>query len=69
MTIRTQLIDAIKAKDDVLLHVAQESGVDYGALYRFMDGTRPNIGIETIEKLCDYLGLELRPKKKTRKKK
>jgi DNA-binding Xre family transcriptional regulator len=69
MSISKQLKAAIKAKDAVLLHVANESGVDYGALYRFMNGTRPNIGIGTVEKLCEYLGLELQPKKKTGKKK
>ena len=58
-----QLRAAIKAKDATLYRIAKDSDVDWGTLQRFLDGTRPNIRIETVDKLCEYLGLELRVKK------
>lgn len=67
MTISDQLAAAIKAEDVTLYRIAKDAGVDWGTLQRFLDGTRANIRIETVDKLCEYLGLELRPKKKTRK--
>jgi DNA-binding Xre family transcriptional regulator len=69
MTISDRLRAAIQAQDVTLYRIAKDSDVDWGTLQRFLDGTRPNIRIETVEKLCDYLGLELQPKKNLRKKK
>ena len=42
--------------------------MDWGTIQRFLDGTRPNIRIDTVDKLCEHLGLELRPKRKPTKK-
>ncbi len=66
MSISDQLRAAIDKADVTLYRIAKDSRVDWGTIQRFMDGTRPNIRIDTMERLCEYLGLELRPKKKRR---
>lgn len=68
MTIGDQLRAAIDGADVTLYRIAKDAQVDWGTIQRFVDGTRPNIRIDTIEKLCEYLGLELLPKKKPGKK-
>jgi hypothetical protein len=40
-----------------------EVDVDWGTLQRFLDGSRPNTRTETVDKLCEALGLELRARK------
>ncbi len=64
MTISEQLRGAIKGSDATLYRIAQDSGVDWGTLQRFLDGTRPNIRLDTVDKLCAYFGLVLRPSTK-----
>lgn len=66
MTISEQLRAAIEAADDTYYRIAKDAEVDWGTLQRFVDGRRPNIRIDTIDKLCEYLGLELRPKGRKR---
>jgi DNA-binding Xre family transcriptional regulator len=66
MTISDQLRAAVKARDVTLYRIAKDSEVNWSALQRFVDGTRPDIRISTVDKLCECLGLELRPKKKER---
>lgn len=68
MTISEQLRDAIEATDVTLYRIAKDAEVDWGTLKRFVDGTRPNIRIDTVDKLCECLGLELRSRKKAREK-
>jgi DNA-binding Xre family transcriptional regulator len=69
MTISDQLRDAIEAADVTLYRIAKDAEVDWGTLKRFVDGTRPDIHISTVDKVCEQLGLELEPKKKERGKK
>lgn len=64
MAIRDQLRAAIDASDVTLYRIAKDAQVDWGTIQRFIDGTRPNIRIDTVERLCEYLGLELQAKKK-----
>ncbi len=66
MTISSQLRAAIKATDATLYRIAKDAEVDWGTLKRFVDGTRPNIRIDTVDKLCEQLGLELQLRKKPR---
>jgi hypothetical protein len=68
MTISDQLRSAIRARDETLYRIAKDSGVDWGALQRFVDRRRPNIRMDTVNKLCEYLGLELHSKRKKGKK-
>lgn len=64
MTISDQLRAAIEAQSATLYRIAKDAQVDWGTLQRFLDGSRPNIRIDTVDKLCENLGLELRPKRK-----
>jgi DNA-binding Xre family transcriptional regulator len=63
MPISSQLKAAIKATDATFYRIAKDAGVDWGSLQRFVDGRRQNIRIDTVDKLCECLGLELQPKK------
>jgi DNA-binding Xre family transcriptional regulator len=67
MTISDQLKNAIESQGATLYRIAKDAQLDWGTLQRFLDGSRPNIRIDTIDKLCEYLGLELRPKRKPTK--
>jgi DNA-binding Xre family transcriptional regulator len=67
MTISQQLRTAIASADDTIYRIAKEAEVDWGTIARFLDGTRPNLRIDTVDKLCEHLGLELRPKRAVRK--
>ena len=68
MSISDQLRSAIEAEDATFYRIAKDAGIDWGTLQRFVDGRRPNIRVDTIDKLCEKLGLELRPKTKPVKK-
>jgi len=43
--------------------ISKETGIEQSALSRFISGER-GLSMEAIGKLCEYLGLELRPKAK-----
>jgi hypothetical protein len=62
--IADQLRGAIVDSGETLYRVAVGSGVVYPIVFRFVSGDRPGLRLETIERLADYLGLELRPKAK-----
>jgi DNA-binding Xre family transcriptional regulator len=62
VTVSAQLKATIKARDVTLYRIAKDSGVDWGTLKRLVDGTRPDIRVSTVDKLCTCLGLELQPK-------
>jgi DNA-binding Xre family transcriptional regulator len=64
MTISSQLRAAIKHQDATFYRIAKDAGVDWGTLKRFVDGTRPKVHIDTVDKLCECLGLELQVRKK-----
>jgi DNA-binding phage protein len=51
---------AIRARGGGVQAVARQSGVDQSVLHRFLSGER-GITIETAEKICSCLDLELRP--------
>ena len=59
MSVSDSLRQAIRNSDATLYRVAKDAEIDWGTLQRFLDGTRPNIRIDTVEKLCRYFGLEL----------
>jgi DNA-binding phage protein len=68
MTVSEQLRKAIEGADDTYYRIAKDAGVDWGTLQRFVTGERANIRIDTVDKLCEALGLELRAKKTARRK-
>jgi DNA-binding Xre family transcriptional regulator len=69
MTVSNQLRAAIKAatKRKTLYRIAKESDVAWAVLSRFLTGERPTLRTDTMDRLCDYLGLELRPKGRRKK--
>ena len=48
--------------------IAKEAGVDWRVVSEFAEGGRQDIRATTVEKLCEYLDLELRPRKQATKK-
>ena len=62
------LREAIKDSGQTLYEIAKGAGVPNPTVYRWVEGSRPNISIDTADKLAVYLGLELRPKKQRAKK-
>ena len=57
-----QLREAIRRSGQSLLGIAQATGVDDGILSRFMRNER-GLTTRSIDKLCQYFGLELRESK------
>ena len=60
-TVSEVLQQAIRKSDQTLYRIAKDAEIDWGTLQRFLDGSRPSIRIDTVDKLCRHLGLELRP--------
>lgn len=65
-TVSGQLRQAISASGETLREIARETGVDIGVLSRFIRRER-GINDETLSVLCKYLGLELRPIRRSTK--
>ena len=69
MSVSEQLkaaIEKAEKKGQTRYKIAQESRVDYTVLVRFLDkGT--DFKLRTVDRLCEHLGLELKPKPTTRK--
>ena len=61
--ISEQLKDAIRRSGESLYAIGKATGVDNGRLYRFMCGQR-GLTLETVDRLCSYLGLVLREAKR-----
>ena len=53
---------AIKKSDKSCYQIAKDTGVDNAVLSRIMNGG--SCGTKTVDILCKYLGLELKPKGK-----
>ena len=53
---------AIKESDKSRYRIAKDTGIDNTVLFRIVNGGSCNV--QTLEVLCEYLGLELKPKKK-----
>ncbi len=67
MDVTEQLRRTIEASGQTHYRIAKESGVDSRTLDRFIDGTQQEIRSGTIDKLCRYFKLELRPISSPRK--
>ena len=55
---------AIKADDRTLYAIAKAASLRYSVVHRFARGERVGISLVTTAKLCQVLGLELRPVKR-----
>jgi transcriptional regulator with XRE-family HTH domain len=67
-TFSGQLREAIEAGPKTRYQIAKETGLDEGLLSRFVHG-KSGLSVSSIDKLCECLGLELRPFERTRAKK
>lgn len=59
-------LESAEKKGETRYKIAQEARVDYMVLVRFLD-QGADIRLKTVSRLCEYLGLELRPKATGRK--
>lgn len=67
MTISEQLRQAIVNSGDTHYRIWKETGVPIKSLDWFVSGQRPELRSGTIDRLCEYFGLELQPVKKGKK--
>jgi transcriptional regulator with XRE-family HTH domain len=58
-----QLREAIQNSGESLCQIANGSGVNDGMLSRFTRGLR-GLSTKSVDRLCDYLNLELRESKR-----
>lgn len=56
-----KLKEAIEKSGKTRYRISQETGVDQAILSRIVSGG--SCSLETADLLCEYLGLELKPKK------
>lgn len=56
---------AIERSDKTRYRIAVDCGIDHAVIHRIMHGG--SCSVETLDKLCDYLGLEIRPIKAKRR--
>jgi hypothetical protein len=61
-TLRDILPVEIQATGKTVLQVSKESGVSHPVLYRFLNGTRKELHLTTVDKLLRFLDLEVRRK-------
>lgn len=62
------ICEAIEASDKTRYRIAKDTGISQAHLSRLMSGER-GLSIDTLERLADYLGLEItiQPKRRRRK--
>jgi len=65
LTVSEVLLQAIEnawANGVTSYRIGKDSSVEPATIDRFVSGERPSIRIETIDRLCEALGLTLQPK-------
>ena len=60
-----KLAEAIEKSGQSRYEISQQTGVDQSVLHRIVSGG--SCSIETADRLCEHLGLELVQKKRNRK--
>jgi hypothetical protein len=66
MMLADQLRKAIADSEQSLYAIAKGAGLNYGLLWRFKIGER-DMRLESAGKVADFLGLELRPARQSKK--
>ena len=68
-TILDQIRSVIESSDVTRYRIAKDVGIDQGQMSRLMNG-QSSLSLEALERLCDYLGLEIviQPKQRRSKK-
>ena len=64
-TVTEQLRRAVEQSGESRYSISKATGVDKAVLSRFVASGR-GVRSETFDALCEYLGLELRPKRQRR---
>ena len=64
MTITDQLRKAIAETGQTHYRIGKEANIAPHMLDRFISGERPHLRTDTVNRLCEHLGLELRPIKR-----
>ena len=67
MAVSDQLREAIVRSGLTHYRISQQAGIDTRTLDRFVSGEAPRMMSHNIDRLCEYLGLELRPVRAPRK--
>jgi len=67
MSVSEQLRKACETSGLTRYRIAKDSGVSYDALARFLNEER-DLRLATADKLADYFGLVLKPKRAKRRK-
>ena len=63
MAVSDQLKDAIVNSGATHYRIGKDTGVSVKSIDWFVSGERPYLRSDTIDKLCEYFGLELSEKK------
>lgn len=64
-TFSDQLRRAVRESDVTRYQISKETGIDQATLCRFVAGTA-GMSLDSIDRLMDALGLEIRPRKRAR---
>ena len=62
-----QLLDACRRSGKSMKRIADESGLCYASVHNFMASGR-SLTLATASRLCEALGLELRPMRRRKRK-
>lgn len=63
--IMESVVNAINESGKSRYRIAKDTGIDNSVLFRIVNGGSCNV--QTLERLCEYLGLELVQKKRKKK--
>ena len=69
MTVSEQLRQAIVASGETHYRIGKETGTSPTVIDRFVSREREHLNTVTVDKLCAYLGLELAPVGRSKKRK
>ena len=69
MDIANAIRRAAKRKRLTVYRIAKDTGLNQSGINQFFRGDRDELRLSTAEILLDYLGFELRPKRKPKKEK
>ena len=67
MDIASAIRKAVKQKRLSVYQIAMDTGLNQSGLNRFFNGSKSELQLSTIQVLFDYLGLEARQKRETRR--
>ena len=67
MDIASTLRQVVEQRQLSVYRIAKDTGLNQSGLNQFFNGTKDDLRLSTVQVLFDYLGLELRQKKKKRR--